>query len=488
MDINSPKRVLILIIKKRVMKPGEFVRKWTSQELLFLQQNNDVLTYKEIGAELGRTRNAVQSKAMEIGIGKTNGFISDRSAVSQFKPGHVPVRRSRVYTNAWSEEDYQFVRDNYEKMTCAEIAEHLGRTPGAIKTAAHKVLKICRSKEAKRIICKRPNKGHYIKKNLPVNTLHDGAIKVRKSNGRVAKWIRLSLGHWVQLHRHNWRLAGNEIPKGQVLQFIDSNPLNCEASNLKLVKQGPHSRGEHHIEKKRIAALIIEERAKEREEKKKIIEHANDLKLQVRKSQKEAIEVAKILRRARKLQKNISILEARQEADIQRQLRVEQIEQAKAARKVTLEARILKKQNKSNSKLHTIAERKLIKNSDAIKKKEDRAVLQMEAKAERLRIRNMEAAMKAELTRRNKIKSSEEVKNRRANKERFRIEQERMEKSKLPDRVIDTSKLIPLRLDAKTVIYIKPGVDPDKVKEKFMHRNDHRGYIHDSTKISNYEK
>ncbi len=55
----------------------------------------------------------------------------------------------------------------------------------------------------------------------------------------------------------------------------------------------------------------------------------------------------------------------------------------------------------------------------------------------------------------------------RADKERKRILNDQEDKRKLPTRQIDYSQLIPLRIDHRTVVYIKPTQDPEKVMAKY---------------------
>lgn len=78
---------------------------------------------------------------------------------------------------------------------------------------------------------------------------------------------------------------------------------------------------------------------------------------------------------------------------------------------------------------------------------------------EKIRIRQIaEARKKAE---RNQFINADELRP---------IEAKRKEKV-FETRVIDTSDCTPLRLDKNTVVYIKPGVDPEEVRRKFRERN-----------------
>lgn len=83
---------------------------WSDEEVAFLEEN-----YLKIGAEavaekLGRTVSAVHGKVRQVGCGRN------------------PIG-PRV---DWTEEDDQFMRENYQKLSIGELVEHLGRTKGAI--------------------------------------------------------------------------------------------------------------------------------------------------------------------------------------------------------------------------------------------------------------------------------------------------------------------------------------------------------------------
>lgn len=58
-----------------------------------------------------------------------------------------------------------------------------------------------------------------------------------------------------------------------------------------------------------------------------------------------------------------------------------------------------------------------------------------------------------------------------AMKERIRIQNEVEDKRVLPTRVIDHRALVPVKIDAKTTIYIKPGRDPIEARRNFMQKH-----------------
>lgn len=58
-----------------------------------------------------------------------------------------------------------------------------------------------------------------------------------------------------------------------------------------------------------------------------------------------------------------------------------------------------------------------------------------------------------------------------AMKERIRIQNEEEDKRIMPTRDIDHRSLVPVKIDAKTTIYIKPGIDPIKAKRNFIEKH-----------------
>lgn len=95
-------------------------------------------------------------------------------------------------------------------------------------------------------VCK-PNAGTFKKGNLPVNTLHNGAITTRIETTRSGKqtpykWIRIAKSKWKMLHAFNWEKANGKVPKGHILIFKDGNTENCQVSNLRLISNADHMR------------------------------------------------------------------------------------------------------------------------------------------------------------------------------------------------------------------------------------------------------
>ena len=89
---------------------------WTKEEIQYLVDNCQERYIKEMAEELGRTYKSVQNKLMDLQlIGKCRK--------------HDP----RKPKTGWSEQDTQFILDNYPKMDAYELADALGKTENAVR-------------------------------------------------------------------------------------------------------------------------------------------------------------------------------------------------------------------------------------------------------------------------------------------------------------------------------------------------------------------
>jgi hypothetical protein len=76
----------------------------------------------------------------------------------------------------------------------------------------------------------------FKKGGKPVNTLFDGAISVRgKSTGEKYKYIRISDGKWILLHRFVYEDYWGPIPPGYVVRFRNGDSMDIEIDNLILM-------------------------------------------------------------------------------------------------------------------------------------------------------------------------------------------------------------------------------------------------------------
>lgn len=61
------------------------------------------------------------------------------------------------------------------------------------------------------------------------------SIRTDKRTGLKWKYIRLGLGKWRELHRHNYEKKFGKIPRKMCVSFHDGDHMNCEPKNLKLI-------------------------------------------------------------------------------------------------------------------------------------------------------------------------------------------------------------------------------------------------------------
>lgn len=189
---------------------------------------------------LGLKKSVVYNRAFALGLKKSEEFlrspecgritnVTTRGIMHQFMTGNIPYNKGKKQT---------------EYMTAQQIE---------------------RTKET------RFKKGH-----LPVQTLYDGAIAIRrhKREGKSYKWIRISLGKWVEYHRYLWEREHGPIPAGHNIQFRDGDTLNCDLSNLYMISQADQLRHENSFH------------ARYPEEIKKLIQLKGALKRQINKQNK----------------------------------------------------------------------------------------------------------------------------------------------------------------------------------------------------------
>ena len=68
--------------------------------------------------------------------------------------------------------------------------------------------------------------------SIPALPAQNGDIRIRENKyGTSYKWIRLSAGRWIPLHRKKWVEKYGSIPSGMVLSCKTSDTLNTEPEN-----------------------------------------------------------------------------------------------------------------------------------------------------------------------------------------------------------------------------------------------------------------
>lgn len=162
----------------------------------------------------------------------------------------------------WTDEQLDFLLDNYLTMTNTEIAAKIGRNKTSVRNKLSK-LNLRRPPEVRRKlqlrtafkIGQRPwNKGkkgyrvspetEFKKGHKPHNTKYDGCITIRihKRTGTPYKYIRVAEGEWMLYHHYVWQERHGKIPPKHCIRFKDRNTLNCNIDNLTLISQEENCR------------------------------------------------------------------------------------------------------------------------------------------------------------------------------------------------------------------------------------------------------
>ena len=205
-----------------------------------------------------QTRNKTPWSEQEIQFLKDNYMsMTDKQLSAALGRGASALRtqmkknglRRIVKRENWTPEEIQFLRENYELMTRKEIGDKINRLPGAVKSMARK-LGITRSKAGQASIIKRiPNSGKFKNGHKPTNILPIGSIRKRMdSGGRLYNWIKIKedpgihpIYNWKMLHVHVWEENFGEVPEGHLIRFIDQDVDNCSPDNLQCVSMAENA-------------------------------------------------------------------------------------------------------------------------------------------------------------------------------------------------------------------------------------------------------
>lgn len=85
--------------------------KWEREDLSYLKKYYSSVDYEELIDRLGRSKEAIKTKAHHLGLNRRN----------------------------WSAEQIKFLKLNYKSMPMSELEEQLGKTSNAIKLKASRL-------------------------------------------------------------------------------------------------------------------------------------------------------------------------------------------------------------------------------------------------------------------------------------------------------------------------------------------------------------
>lgn len=138
----------------------------------------------------------------------------------------------------YTESEDQFLRDNYLKMTNDQMAGSLGRSHDSIRQRRARLGLQRTKKQQQELIRNLENNGRFQPGSLPVNTLEDGAITIRRdTTGNRYKYIRLSLGKWDLYHRYLWEKKNGKVPEGMCLRCINGSSTDASPDNWELISR-----------------------------------------------------------------------------------------------------------------------------------------------------------------------------------------------------------------------------------------------------------
>lgn len=163
-------------------------KRWTAEEIELLRRLYPSHPTEDIACRFNTSISAITAKAFKCGIRKNPEVLAENRKKGWFRKGHAPFNKGMKREDYMSDEGLrnsaktQFVRGHKPHNTRPMYSERI-------------------------------NKDGYIE------------IKVPERKG------------FVQKHRWIWERHHGAIPKDCQIHFIDSNPQNCDISNLEIITQ-----------------------------------------------------------------------------------------------------------------------------------------------------------------------------------------------------------------------------------------------------------
>lgn len=437
--------------------PLTLSRKWTGEKNAakttcsieddqYITDNYLLKGPKKIGRELNFSKTKVLTRMRQLGLIVPEDVKKLRSLDNRFKTGSIPTTKGKKQT------DYM-------------TAEAIERTKASRFKGGSK----------------------------PKNTLPTGTITIRTNykDGTKKKWISLGINNWIPLHIHIWENAHGKVQAKYCVRFKDGNSLNCEIDNLALISKKDSYRL-NSLAGKGLSPDPKIIRASKRipgaaEEKKKQLWEEGPIRNFEREARRSALQQAKesakinanLIKAFNQLERDHKkLLAAHNKQIIRNNLKIQKWEDGLISAFNNHAIRFAKKRAKQLAIAQTKAKPKpgwedlIIRKFEESAKRHLRIKIRQEktsvitSRKAKPKIAKPSAEEKAKADMLVKIKREQAKLEAKRNKERERIEREN--KSVMPTRIIDESMLIPLRIDARTVVYIKPGADPEVIRNKFL--------------------
>ncbi len=187
-------------------------KKWTKEEDEFLIKHND-LPRKEVADLIGRTLSSVSNRYRILGLKRPRILINEKQ-------------------EAWSEDDLQYLRDNYYNFSKKELAKKLRRTTSAIQNKANKL-------GLKKDKIQHFNKNYFDtidskEKAYWLGFIYaDGWVECKKDNRGCCLGIELKREDYEHLEKFNNCLNGNVSVKFRKRQSCFDAKKIQEMCNIK---------------------------------------------------------------------------------------------------------------------------------------------------------------------------------------------------------------------------------------------------------------
>lgn len=203
---------------------------FTEEEKNYIRKNYRDTTSEKMARVLGKKRTLVRTKMYEMGL----------------------YRQRLEY---WTEEQVDFLQNNYQEIGDVELAEIFqskwhkkkGWTKSHIDKKRNQ-LGLHRTKEQLEAIYQRNmENGRWsecaIKRWETTGQAPEGEIRYWKTSNTDRKFPVIKIaGKWVHYGRYRWEQLHGPCPKGHNIVFLDGNPRNREDSNLGIMSDGELSR------------------------------------------------------------------------------------------------------------------------------------------------------------------------------------------------------------------------------------------------------
>jgi len=227
-----------------------------------LRYTEEHLEFLRDGYRSMNIRDLTKAFNARFGMGKTESQIKNTLNNHDIRCGRAPGDRLITRLRLYTEEQEQFIRNNYTGKSAAEMTAIFNsrfkankKTLQQIKTFVHN-----RGITSGRTGCfpkgnkpwntgtkgqglTGPNRGSFKKGSVPPNRKPIGTERTCPKDGFILVKVAEPNPHtgaptrYKHKHVYIWEQANGPVPKGMVVAFIDGEKTNCEPENLMLISR-----------------------------------------------------------------------------------------------------------------------------------------------------------------------------------------------------------------------------------------------------------